>query len=126
MGKEYPLYPNLSEQGAIEANETIQAFKARISDVIKELLGELYVDIIPHISSDSWSNYRNELMDGFKDYNNRLVQGEYDFKQIREKIYKDYREEIIKDLNQDMIKEIENLKAHIKRQDGILRSRMMG
>ena len=65
-------------------------------------------------------------MDGFKDYNNRLVQGEYDFKQIREKIYKDYREEIIKDLNQDMIKEIENLKAHIKRQDGILRSRMMG
>ena len=52
-------------------------------------------------------------MDGFRNYDNRMVMGEHDFKNIRAAIYKEYRDEIIVDLNQDMVEEIEALKNQI-------------
>jgi len=53
------------------------------------------------------------MMDGFKNYNNRHVQGEFDFKKIRRAIYEEFRDEIIEDLNQDMVEEIESLKKQV-------------
>ena len=113
MSKEYPLYPELSEEGEKEAQTLIDKFKEELKKVADEAIGDLYCDIACHISSDSWSNYRNEMMAGFRNYDNRKVQGEYDFKEIRQAILKEHRDDIIEDLNQDMLKEIERLKEQI-------------
>jgi hypothetical protein len=114
-GKEYPLYPELSRAGAEEAQQLVERFKEQMKKAADEAISDLYCDIAVHIESDSWTNYRNKLMDGFKDYNNRLVQGEFDFKDIRQQIYKEFREDIIKDLDQDNLKRIADLETEVER-----------
>ncbi len=115
MSEEYPLFPTLSEAGAEEAQALVEQFKVQLKKAAEEVLSNLYTDVAAHIESDSWTNYRNDMMDGFKNYENSLVQGEHDFKEIRQAILKLHREEIIADLNQDMVKEIEDLKEQIER-----------
>jgi hypothetical protein len=114
MSKEYPLYPELSEQGQKESQILIDHFKDKLKKVADEVIGDLYVDLPSYIESDSWSNFRNEIMNGFKDYDTRKKQNEYDFKEIREQIFKEYREDIIKDLNSDLVEENEKLKKENK------------
>lgn len=123
MNSEYPLYPELSEVGKQQAQKLVDSFKAQLKKTADGVLGELYCDVVAHIESDSWTNYRNDMMAGFKNYNNRFVQGEHDFKTIRQQIFKEFREDIIKDLNQDMVKEIEELKATINSLQETLRMR---
>jgi len=112
--KEYPLYPKLTEQGEKEAQQIIDSFKEKISKVAEETIQELYCDVALYIESDSWSNFRNEIMDGFKNYDNRKIQSEYDFKKIRQAILKNHKEDIIKDLDKDLLLEIKNLKETIE------------
>ena len=112
MSENYPLYPELTEQGKIEAQGIMDSFKPKIKAVIDELMGDLYCDVASYIESDSWTNYRNSLMDGFKGYN-RGRHSDYDFKELRQAIYKNHKEEIVKDLNQDMVEEIKKLNDHI-------------
>ncbi|OEU68669.1 MAG: hypothetical protein BA863_16510 [Desulfovibrio sp. S3730MH75] len=115
---EYPLYPELPEAGKQEAQRLVDKFKEQLKEQIEkaaeDALSDLYCNIVPHIESDSWTNYRNAMMDGFKDYNNRKVQGEYDFKKIRKAIYKDFKEELVADLNQDLLDEVEKLKESLE------------
>jgi len=121
MSEECPLYPALTEGAEQEAVLRQNAFIDQIKKAMKEMLSEFYTDELPYIESDTWSNFRNEIMDGFKNYNNRKIQGEYDFKEIRQAIYKEYREELIVDLNQDMVEEIASLKRQIKTIEDIRR-----
>lgn len=117
---EYPLYPELNPIGNEEAKVLMDKFKANAKKIIDELLADLYVDLLPEIESDSWMNFRNKIMDGFRNYNNRHIQNRYDFKKIRQEIYKEYREDIIKDLDQDNLEKIESLEKEIKRLNEIL------
>ena len=110
---EYPLYPTLTEAGEKEAQAVIDRFKESMKKVADEAIADLYCDVANYIESDSWTNFRNEIMEGFKNYDNRKIQGEYDFKEIRQAILKNHREDIIDDLNQDMLKEIDDLNKHI-------------
>lgn len=119
----FPLYPELSEQGKKEAEIVIERFKKRMKDIAEETLGEVYVDIADHIESDSWVNFRNSLLDGFKGYGNRNIQGRYDFKLIREQIYFQFRDELIKDLDQDNLERIKNLESDVARLQEMLSSR---
>ena len=111
---EYPLYPELKEPAAEEAQNLIDKFKEQLKKAAEKAIGNLYCDVAIHIESDSWTNFRNDLMEGFRNYDNKKIQGEFDFKKIREEIYKEYRDEIIADLNQDYINEIADLKQHLK------------
>lgn len=112
--KEFPLYPSLSEEGQREAQELVDAFKVKLKKAAEDVLGELYCDVAVNIESDSWQNYRNKLMAGFRNYSNRKIQGDYDFAAIRKEIYREFREEIIIDLNQDLVKENESLKKQLE------------
>ena len=114
MSEKYPLYPKLTEDGEQEAQAIVDRFKKKLKEVADEVIGDFYCDVALYIESDSWGNFRNEIMDGFKNYNNRKVQGKYDFKEIRQAILKNHREDIIADLNQDMLEEIDQLKKHIE------------
>lgn len=114
MKAEYPLYPELTEAGKQEAVELIESFKVALKKAAEEVISDLHCDIVPYIESDSWTNFRNELMSGLTNYPNRRIQGEYDFEKIRQQIFEDFREEIIKDLDQDNLKRIEELTAEIE------------
>ena len=114
MSEEFPLYPTLPDAAQKEAQDLLNKFKADIAKAAENAIGELYCDVMPYIESDTWSNFRNELMDGFKNYDNRKIQGEYDFKELRLAIYENHKEEITKDLNQDLLAEIESLKKQIQ------------
>jgi hypothetical protein len=114
MNNEYPLYPTLTEEGAKEAQMILDAFKERMAKVAKEALNDMYTDVIGYIESDSWTNFRNQMMEGFKDYNNRKIQDLYAFKEIRAQIFKDFREEIMKEMPDELVKENESLKAEMK------------
>jgi len=114
MKDEYPLYPELPEAGKVEAQKLIDDFKGKLKKAADEAIADMYCDVAVFIESDSWSNYRNKMMDGFRDYGNRKIQGDYDFKEIRKAIYKEFREDIIEDLNQDMVDEIASLKKQLE------------
>jgi len=113
MENQYPLFPRLDDEGQTHAQELVDKFKEKMKKAADEVLGELYCDVAVHIESDSWSNFRNELMDGFRNYRNRHIQNKYDFAEIRKQIFKEFREEIIQDLNQDYLAEIESLKKEL-------------
>ena len=112
MSDEYPLYPELTEQGKKEAQRIMDSFKPMITKLVEDILSDLYADVVYHVESDSWTNYRNALMDGFKGYSNR--NHKHDFAELRKAIYENHKEQIVEDLNQDLVEEIENLKQQIK------------
>jgi len=112
---EYPLFPELPEGGDEEVVALVERFKDVLKKAADDVIGDLYVDIAPHIQSDAWTNFRNDLMDGLRNYRNRKMQASHDFKQIRAAIYKEFREEIIADLNQDLMEEVESLKEDLAR-----------
>jgi len=114
MSAEYPLYPTLTEEGEREAQAIFDSFKVRMKKLIEETLSELYTDVAPYIESDSWTNFRNQMLEGFRDYNNRKIQAAYDFKEIRQAILREHREAIIADLDQDAQEEIKQLKSTIE------------
>ena len=111
---EYPLYPELSEEGQKEAVALIEDFKAKLKKAADETIGELYCNVMPYIETDSWTNFRNELMAGFRDYGNRKIQGEYDFKQIRAAIFNDFREEIMAEMPEELREENARLRDQLK------------
>lgn len=114
MSKEYPLYPELTEQGKDEAQKIMDSFKPKLVKLMEEVLGDLYSDVSYYVDSDHWTNYRNALMDGFKGYGSGKPNHEYDYKELRQAIYRNHKEEIVCDLNQDLVEENEQLKAHIE------------
>lgn len=114
MNNDFPLYPELPEDGKKEAQALIDNFKTELVKAAENAIGDLYCDVVEHIESDSWTNYRNHIMDGFKDYGNRKIQGEHEFKEIRQAIYREFRDEIIVDLNQDLVKENNDLKEQVE------------
>ena len=121
MSEQYPLYPTLPEPGAQEAQELIERFKQQLKTAAEFAFTDFHTNILPYIESDSWLNFRNQMLEGFLNYNNRKIQGEYDFKQLRQQIYREFRDDIIKDLDQDNLEEIERLKREIEHLREMLR-----
>lgn len=102
-------FPTLPQQGEEEAVKLIELFKTRLKVAADEVICDLYSDIMPHIESDSWLNFQNDILSGLKDYSDRRVRTRYDFKQVRKQIFEEFRAELIEDLNNDHLEEIERL-----------------
>ena len=64
MTEQYPLCPSLPEAGKEEAQALINNFKDEITKIAENAIGNMYCDVAVHIESDSWTNYRNKMMDG--------------------------------------------------------------
>ena len=114
MSEEYPLYPELTEQGKEEAQKIMDSFKPRLKKLMDEVLSDLYTDVSYYVDSDHWTNYRNALMDGFKGYGGGKQNHQYEYKELRQAIYRNHKDEIVSDLNQDLVEENERLKAQIE------------
>jgi len=118
MTNEYPLYPDLPEEAqelfVERMNDFKIAFRSATKDIIEEHLNDFYADLIDYVESDSWNNFRQTIVNGLTDYRTRNVQGAYDFKEIRRKMFEEYHDEIIGDLNQDLVEENNKLKKTIE------------
>ena len=97
-----------------QAQELMDGFKVKMTAIAEEVLSDLYCNVSEYIESDHWSNFRTQIMDGMCNYQNRKIQGEYDFKRIRQAILVEHRSEIIPDLNKDMVEEIAAIKKQIQ------------
>ncbi len=105
----------LPELAKIEAQLFLDQFKKKLLGICEDVMGDLYVNIMPYIESDSWGNFRDQVISEIQGYSKgKLISG-YDFELIRRAILNNYRDEIIKDLNQDMLEEIKSLKKEIER-----------
>jgi hypothetical protein len=113
----YPLHPELTEQGKEEAQQIMDSFKPKLVKLLDEVLGDLYTDISYYVESDHWTNYRNAIMNGLKDYKHSKRDNKYDYKEIRKVIYRENRDEIIKDLDQDNVTKIAELERQIEFMD---------
>ncbi len=122
MNKEFPLYPELKEAGKEEAQGLMDEFKKKMESLAKEILSHIYTDVSIYIESDSWANFRNEILQGFSKYGNRKLQSDYDFAKIRQTIFEEHREEIIKEVEQDIVKENESLKKQLELERSFNRS----
>lgn len=109
----FPLFPDLAPGGAEEAQALVDAFKIKLTKAAEEAISNLYTDIIPHIESDAWTNFRHDILSGIKNYRNRKIQSPYDFKEIRQAILRLHRDEIVNDLNQDMLERIAELEKQL-------------
>jgi hypothetical protein len=112
MSEEYPLYPELSEQGKIEAQQLMDVFKKEIVKLVSDVMSDVYCNIIPHIESDSWANYGNKILSGFMGY--RQDVHKHNYAELRKAIYRNHKDAIDKDLNQDLVEENKRLIETIK------------
>ena len=106
-------YTGLTEQGVEEFQKHLDQFKSGMKKVAKEVIDGLYLDLSSYIESDSWINFRNNVLDELCNYKNKY-EGSYVYKRIRQAIFEEHRDEIIKDLNQDLVDEVKALKDVIK------------
>jgi len=109
----YLEYPQLSDSAKKDAQKIIDLFKQQFIKIATNALEELYTDVIIHIESDSWGNYRNYILDALCNYKSNDSHNKYDFKKIRKSIFEEHRAELIDDLNKDLIEEVENLKEEL-------------
>jgi len=123
MSDEYPLYPELTEQGKEEAQKIMDSFKPKLKKLMDEVLADLYTDVSYYVESDHWTNYRNALMDGFRGYGGGKPNHEYDYKELRQSIYKNHKNEIVADLNKDLVEENERLMAEVKQLQQLINRR---
>ena len=119
ISNEYPLFPELTEQGKQEAQDLIIKFqkilKEKAEEIMSSISSDFYTDIINEVESDHWINYRTKLLNGLCNYSNKKTQNSYDYDRIRKSIYENHKEDIVKDLNQDLLAEIEDLKRQLKK-----------
>jgi len=123
MSDEYPLYPHLTAQGEEEAQKIMDSFKPKLVKLMEEVLGDLYADVSYYVESDHWTNYRNALMDGFRNYGSGKPNHEYDYKELRQAIYINHKDKIVNDLNQDLVAENEQLKKQVEDLQQLLHER---
>jgi hypothetical protein len=112
--KQFDIFPELDEQGKLEAQKLIDRFKENMMKIAEEVLGDLYCDVVVHIETDSWTNYRNKMMDGLMDYGNQTLLKQKSYRALRGKLLHDYAPKIIDDLNKDLLDEIAELKRQIE------------
>lgn len=94
---------------AREAQAAIEGFRSKMRAIADEALGQIYVDVIPYLETDSWTNYREAL---------RLeLEHEYKFSNFRKEwatnfrraVFVENREEISKLIEADILKRIKHL-----------------
>jgi hypothetical protein len=106
-------FPELSEQGNQDALHLVERFKSKLQTVAEEMIGELYCNLIPHIETDAWTNYREECRLALqKEYcQSETASSEQAWAfYVRKAIFVQFREELEKGIIADQVKEIARLR----------------
>lgn len=92
-----------------DAQDFMNSFRIKIKDVIDETLGELYVNIMPYVETDSWTNYRESLRTELEhEYKYTKFKNDWAVN-FRRAVFVENREEISKLISADILKRIKEL-----------------
>lgn len=100
-----------------DAQEYLDIFKEKMKKIADECIGELYVNCLPYIETDAWTNYREAL---------RIeLEHEYKYskfkdtwaKDLRRAILVENRDEIVHLLNQDLVEKCKRMEETLKEFD---------
>ena len=73
--KEYPFYPELTDEGKQQAQDLMIKFEKTLKESAKQIMSEFstefYYDILSEIESDQWTNYRTKIVTAICDYGNK-------------------------------------------------------
>ncbi len=114
--EQYPLFPELSEAGKLEAEKLVESFKKKLASAAEGVLNDFYAEILPYIESDAWTNYRNSMVEGFVGYSGRAKEmAQHDYVKLRRKMLDEHKEELQNDIIADLVAENESLKKQLQR-----------
>lgn len=110
MKEEFKYDPaELDKQG----QSYMDTFKKKMKALCEEILGDVYVDLMPHIESDTWTNYRNVLRDEYEyELKNSKFKSEYAVR-FRKVIFQENRKEMAELINQDLLEENKKLNKRL-------------
>lgn len=103
-----------------QATELVERFKKDLIKCAEETISRLYVDLIPHIESDAWLNFRNDVRD---EVQKELIAdalsteyGRYSFGwRTRQLIFKEHHDQLVTVINLDHVSEIQRLKEELNK-----------
>jgi len=102
-----------------EGERLIESFKLNIKKSIEQILDGVYVDLMPHILSDAWLNYRNvlrhELEREYFSSTKWIKSEELWAKGVRKALYKEYSKELTDARVKDLEETIKVLKEDLTR-----------
>ena len=93
----------------VEAQEFIDLYRKKMKEVADDILGEIYVNIMPYMETDTWTNYREALRVELEhEYKYSNFKSEWATK-FRRAVFVENREEISKLIEHDILKRIKHL-----------------
>lgn len=104
----------LPEKGIEEMKALIESFKESAMDSLKKALSDVYTEIGPHIETDSWMNYREQLRMALADGRAWAETDNYWAERVRTRIFTEHKTELVKLINFDLHKKIVELERQIE------------
>lgn len=103
----------LSEREQNQAEELLQSFANRMRDLADEVIGEVYVELLPYIATDTWSNVRTRFVSDLTTYPQICEHSKFDAKELRKSMLAEYHDEIVNDTIEDLQEQIEDLRDRL-------------
>lgn len=101
------------EKLAEDTEDALDNFKISMKKIADECLSKLYCDILPHIETDAWTNYRTVLRVELEN------EAKYSYfkdpwaKILRRTIFIENRDELVQLLNKDLLDRIKSLEDQV-------------
>lgn len=118
MSQDEMQWPQMTEEQLKLCERLIEKFKGQLKSAAEDALSTVYVDVMPHIESDTFLNFKSQAMSVIRGYATKdaTMIGDYSGQKIRAKIFEEHRVEIIELLNQDHLCKIKELQEDLKRE----------
>lgn len=97
-----------------DAKAFLESFKQSMTKIADECISNLYTDCLPHIETDSWTNYREALrLEVETEYKESKFKSQWAM-DLRRTILKENRDELVKLLNHDLLVRIKQLEDQLR------------
>jgi hypothetical protein len=109
-------WPQMTEEQLSLCERLIEKFKGQLKSAAEDALSTVYVDVMPHIESDTFLNFKSQAMSVIRGYATKdaLTAGDYSGQHIRAKIFEEHKNELVELINQDHLATIKGLREDLK------------
>lgn len=107
---------DLGDEEKQQAEALLQSFAERMKNLANEIIGDAWVELMPYIDTDVWSNVRTQFTSDLISYPEFCKHSARNAKELRKRMLREHREEIVNDTIRDLEEEIVKLLARIEEQ----------
>lgn len=111
-------WPEMTEAQNAFCVSLIEKFKGDLKEVAEDVLNQLYTDVIPHLETDTFLNFKSHMLSAVQGYarSYALDDGDLTGRRIREVIYKDHKDELVKLIDHDNVMRITELEKQLRQE----------